>query len=144
MQVILLDEKREYEYRRDENSKGILLPYWQGEAFLLKSRLRHNPDTLFRPLVTYCGKIRNSQARLDQRLALLRTVEALRLHAAAHDGKLPEKLADISVPLPVDPITGKSFFYNKEGDKAILHGTPPRDEEKNPSFNLRYEVTIKS
>ena len=124
MQVILLDEKREYEDRRDENTRGMLLPYWQGEAVLLKSRVRNKGDALFQPMVPYCGKVRNFQARLDQRIALLRCVEALRLHAAAHDGKLPDKLADVAAPLPVDPITGKPFTCITEGNKATLHGRP--------------------
>ena len=36
--------------------------------------------------------MRRAAARLDQRLALLRCVEALRMYAAENDGKLPAKL----------------------------------------------------
>ncbi len=59
--------------------------------------------------------VRQAQARIDQRIALLRHVEALRLYAAEHNGTLPAKLADITVPLPVDPITGKPFRYEAYG-----------------------------
>jgi hypothetical protein len=143
LQVIFLDEKREYEDRFDEQTKGMLLPYWQGEAYLARHR-RKNEECLFRMLAPSCTRIRNFQARLDQRIALLRTVEALRLHAAAHGGKLPEKLADVAVPLPVDPISGKAFRYTRAGNKATLKGTTPVGQERNPQFNVRYEVTIKS
>jgi hypothetical protein len=80
---------------------------------------------------------------LRQRLALLRQVEALRLYAAAHDGKFPEKLADCGVPLPVDPFTGKPFLYEVKDGTAHVRGTPPPREVKNPSFNVRYEVTVR-
>ena len=69
--------------------------------------------------------VRRAQARLDQRIALLRHVEALRLYAAEHDGTLPANLSDISVPLPDDPFTGKPFRYEVDGDTAHLRGSPP-------------------
>ena len=73
---------------------------------------------------------------------LLRHFEALRLYAAEHDGTLPAKLSDISVPLPVDPFTGKPFRYELTGDTAHLRGTPPAGFEKDPGFNIHYEVTL--
>ena len=87
-------------------------------------------------------KVHRAQARLEQRIALLRHVEALRLYAAEHDGTLPAKLSDISVPLPDDPFTGKPYNYQLDGDIAHIRGTPPRGEEKNPGFNVHYEVTL--
>jgi hypothetical protein len=89
------------------------------------------------------SKIRRAQGRLEQRIALLRHVEALRLYAAEHDGKLPEKLADCPVPLPEDPFTGKPFRYEVTGTTAHLRGTPPRGQEKNPAFNIHYEINIR-
>lgn len=78
-----------------------------------------------------------------QRIALLRCVEGLRLYAAGHDGRLPEKLADVPLPLPVDPVTGKPFGYQLDGVTALLRGTSPKGMEKNPAYNVRYEVTIR-
>jgi hypothetical protein len=144
LQVLLLDEKREYEERRDEETKGITLPYWQREAFLAKRHAQNREDFLFRPLVPICTTMRNRQARIDQQIALLRTVEALRLYAAAHAGGLPDNLADVAVPLPIDPITGKPFRYTKDGNKATLKGGAPIGQEKNATFNFRFEVTIKA
>jgi hypothetical protein len=145
LQIILLDEKRELDDRRDENLKGMLLPYWQGEAFLVAKRKKRNNqgECLFRFLVPVCTKIRNNQARLDQRVAMVRTLEALRLYAAAHAGRLPDKLAELGVPVPVDSVTGKPFGYVKEGNKATLKGGTPVGQQSNPYFNARYEVTIK-
>jgi hypothetical protein len=145
-QVILLDEYREYEVRRDEFMKFANLPTWQvmepmaAEESQIKSL--KSDDHLFVLLVPALYKVRRAQARLEQRIALFRNVEALRLYAADHDGKLPAKLADCPVPLPDDPITGKPFRYEVTGNTAHLRGTPPRGEEKTPAFNVHYEVTI--
>ena len=74
---------------------------------------------------------------------MLRHVEALRLHAAGHDGKFPAKLSEISVPLPDDPFTGKPFRYEVMGNTAHLRGSPPPGEEKDPEFNIHYEITLR-
>ena len=47
------------------------------------------------------------------------------------------------MPLPDDPFTGKPFRYELAGDTAHLRGQPPAGEEKNPDFNLHYEVTLR-
>jgi hypothetical protein len=120
------------------------VPFWQAEEMIKKidkSKGKYlfdsfNVDTVVRT-------VRQAQMRVEQRIALLRHVEAIRLHAAGHKGQLPEKLSDISVPLPVDPFTGKSFRYALEGATAHLRGTPPQGQEKHPGFNFRYEITIK-
>ena len=88
-------------------------------------------------------KVRIAQGRLEQKIALLRHVEALRMYAAAHDGKLPEKLADVDVPLPLDPFIGKPFRYELKDGVAHLRGTPPKGYEEIAIYNLHYEITIR-
>jgi glutathione S-transferase len=66
---------------------------------------------LFRGFLPALQKVRRAQGRLEQRIALLRHVEAIRMYAAAHEGKVPPKLSDVDVPLPLDPFTGKPFRY---------------------------------
>jgi hypothetical protein len=141
-QVILLDEEREYEVRRDEEMKLMKLPTWQIEALSARAKPPKEP-ALFDILGPATQKVRHAQGRLEQRIALLRCVEALRLYAAEHNGKLPEKLSDIDVPLPVDPFTGKPFVYQLEGETAHLRGTPPRALKANPAVNIHYEITIR-
>jgi hypothetical protein len=141
LQVIILDEKREFEVRRDERTKWSPIPYWKAEAGLLDASAARADDALFGPSAYL--KVKKAQARIDQRIALLRHVEALRLYAAEHEGKLPAKLNDIKVPLPEDPFTGKPFLYEVEGPTAILKGSPPKGDEANAAFNIRYVVTIK-
>jgi hypothetical protein len=141
-QVFLLDEKRDYEVRRDDMMKFMNLPMWQ----ISELALQPNPDqysgVFAKALVPALYKVRSAQGRIEQRIALLRHVEALRLYAAGHDGKLPQKLADCGVPLPVDPFTGQAFRYKADGATAHIWGTPPRGMEKVPGYNVHYEVTI--
>jgi hypothetical protein len=141
-QVLLLDEKREYQVRRDETMKIMNVPYWQIQELAAQIEVKKPPALFADVLVPGLFGVRKAQGRLDQRIALLRHVEAVRIYAAEHKGALPAKLSDVSVPLPDDPFTGKPFRYEASGNSAHLRGTPPRGEEKNPGYNIHYEVTI--
>jgi hypothetical protein len=142
-QVLLLDEKREYEVRRDELMKLMNLPIWQVQLLATDVEKATKPPAIFAEiLVAGVYAVRKSQARLDQRIALLRHIEALRLHAAQHDGALPATLSEIAVPLPDDPYTGKPFRYEYTGTTAHLRGSPPLAEQNNAAFNVHYEVTF--
>jgi hypothetical protein len=140
-QVLLLDAKRAFEVSRDEGMKLVKLPTWQAEA--LGRKITYNKEELFSFLVPALLKVRRAQGRLEQRIALLRHVEALRMYAAANGGKLPAKLSDCPVPLPDDPFTGKPFRYEADGATAHLRGSPPPGAEKEPVYNVHYQVTIK-
>jgi len=142
-QVILLDEERELEIRYDDTMKLVNLPAWQFEALAARRGPGRQPALFADALMPAVDKVRRRQARLDQRIALLRHVEALRLHAAEHDGRFPATLSEVSVPLPDDPVTGKPFRYEVDGATAHLRGSPPRDEEKNPDLNVHYQVILR-
>jgi hypothetical protein len=141
-QVILLDERYKYEVIRDEALKYLKLPTWECDALLSRPQPKHEPG-LFDSLVPFLHKVRKAQGRLEQRIALLRHVEALRMYAADHDGKLPATLAEVSVPLPPDPYTGRPFRYSLEGGTAHIRGTPPKGDESIPAYNLHYEITVR-
>ena len=141
-QVILLDEKREFEELFDEVVKTIDYPFWQVEALNARIELKKPPPLFADVLLPIMHGARRAQGRIDQLIGLLRHVEALRLYAAEHDGTLPAKLSDVPVPLPVDPFTGKPFRYEVTGSTAHLRGTPPPCLEKDPAFNMHYEVTF--
>ncbi|HTU90107.1 MAG TPA: hypothetical protein VMF69_08540 [Gemmataceae bacterium] len=142
LQVILLDEKHKYEIMRDERMKLLALAPWQIDA-LGGAEQEHGETSLFGDFLPRVIPARRKQAGFEQRLALLRHVEAFRLYAAGHDGQLPEKLSEIPFPLPVDPFTGKPFVYRKEGAVAQLRGGSPQGVDKNPVYNVRHEVRIR-
>ena len=141
MQIVLLDERREFEHRLHEGGKWLALPFWQAEAplraLVQPKGTPKNPERFRLDFL----KVKIAQARVERKIALLRTVEALRLYAADHDGKLPERLEDLSVPVPIDPVHGKPFDYKLNGGVALIQATSPPGFEASP--RLQYAILIK-
>jgi hypothetical protein len=143
-QVILLDEAREFQVRFDEIAKITVFPALQFETLLAKANAtKKEPAWFADALLPIFSSARRAQARVQQRFALLRHVEALRMYAAEHGGAFPAKLADISVPLTDDPFTGKPFHYEVNARTAHLRGTPPEAEKNDPGFRVHYEISLK-
>jgi hypothetical protein len=71
-------------------------------------------------------------------------VEAVRMFAAAHDGKLPASLNDIKdVPIPVDPQSGKAFEYKVEDNVVTLFAPTPPGEAPYVGNTRRFVVTFR-
>jgi hypothetical protein len=143
LQLVLLDEKLDHQIRRDERLKRMAVPLWQLDLASDGEARSSDRDTLFADLLPRIGKLRQAQGMLEQEIALLRHVEALRLHAAEHSGTLPSTLSEIAVPLPDDPFTGKPFDYVVEGATGHLRGRGPRDGGDRARSGLHYEVTLR-
>jgi hypothetical protein len=128
-QAILLGEYyfREYQIAYDDMSKLRCLPYpvllaktkeYGDLAQKLTAAQPANPflyrlPTIHRAVLNF--------ARADRQLAALTAVEAIRSYAAAHGGKLPARLEDVTeMPVPVNPATGLPFDYRVQGDTATL------------------------
>lgn len=80
-------------------------------------------------------------ALLERNIALLRCVEAIRMHAAQNQGQLPGSLEEIqAVPVPTNPTTGGSFSYKIENGKGILEASSPPGEPARSG--LRYVIAI--
>jgi hypothetical protein len=76
--------------------------------------------------------------RFDRDMESLRCIEAIRLYAYSHNGKLPSNLEDIKeVPIPQNPMTGKPFPYHLDGDTAVLMA------DGGGEIRLDYEYRIK-
>jgi hypothetical protein len=152
VQAALMYEVHNYDRFYDDFAKWTALPYWQARPRLLQAERNlkqakaagpSTGTTLAALLLPAVLKVQWASARTDRRIAALRCVEALRLHAAAHDGKLPARLDDIKVvPVPLDPVTGRAFDYTVDGDRAVLSGPPPAGEEARVDTTLRYELTL--
>jgi hypothetical protein len=127
LQILLLSDKRDFVRRSDADMKFVALPVWQ----IAESSDR--ADGVFSDFAPPVIAMRQAQGRLEQRVALLRHVEALRMHAAAHNGQWPATLSEIAVPLPDDPLTGKPFAYRREAATAELRAG---------GSNREYVVTI--
>ncbi len=120
------------------------------------ARVRNRADELARtypgnPLIAVFAllypsveKVHQAHVRVDRRLAQLRAVEAVRLHAALNDGAIPKTLGEVTaVPVPDDPATGKPFDYKADGDTFTLSAPPPRGESANPANAFEYVVTVR-
>jgi hypothetical protein len=147
-QVLLLYLLHSYHVDRDDLYRSFYLPYPQGRlvADAAHKRFKEGPtsegEVLSHLLLPALHRIIVSQMRVERTIAGLRVVEALRLYAAAHEGRLPNKLSDVTeVPLPDDPGTGRPFEYSVVGDTATLISQVPGDPPANSG--VRYRVTVR-
>jgi hypothetical protein len=147
-QVLILYIVGTYHEDRDDWYRAAYLPYPQARPVFeaAAKRLRAAPVTEghvpARLLLPGLDRSMASQVRLERNQAALRVVEALRLYAAAHDGRLPDKLADVTeVPVPDDPGTGRSFEYTRDGDTAAVSSRIPGDPI--PNNGVRYRLTVR-
>ncbi|MFQ3651983.1 MAG: hypothetical protein SNJ75_16800 [Gemmataceae bacterium] len=148
-QLLLLESKYRFREQQEDLVQWLILAYPVAESRMqLKDGKPSWPTSaefeksLFAPIMTHAFRVRQVQVRIQQRLALLRLAEAVRLHAAK-TGKLPDALRSIEVPVPVDPVTGKAFTYEIKDGIAQVHGAVPKGQEKQPAFRVRYELTLR-
>ena len=153
LQVALLVSLRQWDNVFDESLKCQGLPYPDLTTALARAEVRQReimegPNgpaiPIARLLLVRVRKVFALRAQIDRRVAALRCVEAVRLYAAAHDGKLPASLGAITdVPIPADPVTGQPFAYRQVGDRAFLSSTPfpgqPGDNADTPTYELMFQ-----
>ena len=152
-QVVALRATLTFRSMSDDQAKAFSLPYTLAHKELakVKERAAKLKKTNTDPLVTVfvlslpaTEKVYEATARMGRRLAGLRAIEAIRLHAAMNNGAPPKSLADITlVPVPDDPYTGKPFGYTADGAKFTLSAPHPVGDQPNQGNNFRYEVTIR-
>jgi hypothetical protein len=151
LQVVLLYSLDEYRRHRDALFRWADVPFWQAlpglhraDEELMAARTSGSEGlpiaSMFLPAV---GRVFEAGARADRRIAALRCIEAVRLYAAEHDGKVPAQLDAITVvPIPLDPMTGKPFEYQVDGNKFTLRAPAPAGAPASPNNTLQYEVTV--
>lgn len=153
LQVVLIFALAEYDRLFDEMIKWQGISYWQARPGLEKAERGLKEEKIKAgvlgriPLASYLipavQKVFFATTRLDRKLAALRSIEAIRLYAAGHDGRLPAALSEITeVPIPIDPVTGKDFDYKMEDGKAVLSAPPPAGEQPRSGNYLKYELTL--
>lgn len=126
--LVFLAMKNLVEVSRDELFKWLRLPYGDAREGYIRVNEEMNqiqerfgwftgiPQGLLPPFYAF----HESVTRSKQRLALVQAIEAIRMAGAENEGKLPESLESVPVPVPLDPFTGKAFSYRVEGDVATL------------------------
>lgn len=151
VQAVLLNTFEVYREFADDHRKWFLTPL--SESFdglekaatkLKKAQKDRKSDTLlqsFLLLLPAVEKVHQTGARTERRIALQRAVEAVRVHAEAA-AELPKALSDVKkVPVPADPLTGKSFVYTATADGFTL--TSPESEGVPKALAVSYEVKVK-
>jgi hypothetical protein len=146
-QAVLIYQKQEYLEIMDHFFKWFEVPYYQAQPNLEKAEKRFDNHrhtkgikvNLFTTLLPAMSRIAFLQARLDRNIALLRTIEAIRMFAADHSGQLPGSLEEITaVPIPADPVTGKDFIYRRIDARNARLEAPvaPAEKKKRPVYEL--------
>jgi hypothetical protein len=157
VQVALMHAMQQYDRLYDEMLKWRTFPYAEAKKGLQQAEQRAQEAqakilspasdvpalplaALFLPSVQ---RVWDAHGRIERQLAALRCVEAIRLYAAAHGGKLPPTLADIKqVPVPIGPYLGKPFVYRVRNGTATLEGPPPVGEKASRVNALKYELVV--
>jgi hypothetical protein len=142
-QVVLLYYAEQYDEVKDDYLKWLNVPPWQARPGLeeaeKKVRAIGPSANLIFLLMPAVEKVYDARVRIEWIADYLRCAEAIRYYAMTHDGKPPEKLADVKLPLPVDPYTGESFgkFYSVQADGTAVFEVPPPPNMP-PSLGRRF------
>ncbi|MEA3227021.1 MAG: hypothetical protein U9Q07_13805, partial [Planctomycetota bacterium] len=140
-------QKQEYLEMLDNMFKWFAFPYHQSRPYLEQGEGqigKHHRDrglkiNLFTVMFPALYRIAFLQARLDRDIAILQTIEAIRLFAADNSGQLPRSLAEITfVPIPADPVTGEGFVYRRTDARNARLEAPvsPSESRRRPVYEL--------
>ena len=154
-QVVDIHQSRVARYIFDEVFKCTFFPYSQTQEQFDRAEVKLKKEGYWGPrgstreaipiaatLMPALSHVVHREAWVEQRIAALRTIEALRMHAAANRGQFPKTLEEITiVPVPDDPLTEKPFPYRIEGNKAVLEAPAPRGQSQQ-SYGRVYEITL--
>jgi len=149
MQLLMAYDTLKYDEHRDRMFGWLSMPYYEARHGLAdaEEQLRKSKDELVgfvswgRLLLPSIYGVRATHACAEREADALRLVEALRLHAATHEGKLPKSLDELreASPIPVDAVTGKAFDYVVTGDQAKL---TLRESRRGSRKTRVYEITV--
>lgn len=142
-QVAAIQTARTYRYVGGEMAKWNYLPYdkigqrqeetmnrLKGEGWLSPGPSAKDPLSVCSLLLPAMEQVRRAEVRLQQQIAGLQTIEAIRMQMAK-SGKLPQTLEEVEVvPVPDNPATGKPFPYTvKDGMAELrLDGLPLQNQ----------------
>jgi hypothetical protein len=124
LQILLIDAAQELRRMGDEVGKAHLLPAIVGKTvaereekelreWLSQNRSKSVAALIAGQLFPAVRQAKEAETRRLMRFNRTLTLEAIRMHAAEHQGELPESLEQLSpVPALPDPYTGKAFDYS--------------------------------
>jgi hypothetical protein len=139
----LIAIKAQFEELRDERFKALLLPAREARQYEAKPIKKQEAQEIMpftATLIPLLYGTSQAETRLERRVAVLRLIEALRIHASVNGGKFPKTLDEATtVPLPFDPSTGRPFGYRLDAEKAVIES--PRTGHLVPE--LKYTISLR-
>jgi hypothetical protein len=137
----------EYQTRSDDAWKAWSLPYRKSVPILDQNwrelKQGTNDGNALLSFIPNLSKTRATFARLEQHIAVLRVIEALRDYAARYGGLLPKSLDQVvDLPLPNDPVTDQAFNYHLDGQNDGKTATIEPAPLSAFSQQVKYELTI--
>lgn len=146
-EVILRYSLIAYRAESDEAFKWLGFPYAIAAPRFKEFERRLKEDPMGRevfPIVALTApaiaQVRFSQVKVQRERALLQTLEAYRLHAAA-TGEWPRTSADVTlVPLPTDPVSGEPFLHTATPEGLTLEA--PLLPSMTPTQGRRFDATF--
>ena len=147
VQVAMLHAYRQFQERRDLVDRWGNVPYpasagqFKSEA-LSAEQVRANPIlAILATLESGIASTKLASVRVDRRLDALQVVEAIRLDASLHDGRLPANLGAIkNLPLPLDPALGLPFEYRVDGTSATVSAPSPAEVHNQSNFAIQIRL----
>lgn len=144
-QVVLLYMVGEYRHWQDEMFKWFDLPYGLAADGLRRTarefaawEASDGAGNLLAGILPTLDRAFFLNTQTDRRVAALQCIEAVRSYAAAHEGRLPDGLKDVTdTPIQDDPVTGKPFIYTLAKAGFVIECPSPNITE-----TLRYEITL--
>jgi hypothetical protein len=143
-QVVLLYFVEQYDEVKDDVLKWMNVSPWEARVGLNEEAKKiraigPNGNPIIGLLLPAVEKVYEARVRSERTAGYMRCAEALRYYAMTHDGKPPEKLTDVALPLPVDPYTGEGFgkFYSLQADGTAVFEVPPPPNMP-PSLGRRF------
>jgi hypothetical protein len=151
VQAVYLNAFEAYRELADDHRKWFLTPLPEAFDGLAKASARvkkaqkdREGETLFQTFLLVLPaveKLHHAGARTERRLAALRALEAVRVHAA-NAAELPKALADIKkVPVPADPLTDRPFAFVVTPDGFTLRS--PESDSVPKALGLSFEVKVR-
>lgn len=149
-QVVLVYSVRTYREFRDEIFKRFALPYPEARVGMERAEKQIDAEAVQQEIVPVAqlllpalGSVNRAVGRSQRRIAVLRAIEALRMYAAGHEGRLPQRLDDVTeAPVPPDPMTGRPLAYRRTGEHTAVLEAPLPEGLTQPVYWLRYEITM--
>lgn len=144
-QAVLLYFVEQYDNVKDDFLKWLNVPPWEARAGMQDAvrRVRAigpNGNPIIALQLPAVEKVYEARVRIEHIADYMRCAEALRLYAATHEGKPPEKLDDVKLPLPLDAYTGEGFgkLYKVQADGTAVFEVPAPPNL--PSLARRFEL----